>query len=196
MNFVLILTIILLCLIAFIYVKRDDTEVTLVQSRIDGKKYVVQNKPDKLLAADLLAKIKQNMINLLQHCVKTYPQDEHIIRLNDRFDADAIAEGTEDARYTTYTLNKGEKMVFCLRTRDSEDKIHDDNLMTFVAVHEMAHVMTVSEGHTEEFNKNFKFLIHEAVKIGIYKPINYRMYPERYCGIDVTDTPIENESFK
>lgn len=196
MKFVLILTIILLCLIGFIYIKRDDTEVTLVQSRIDGKKYVVQNKPDKLLAADLLAKIKQNMTNLLQHCVKTYPQDEHIIRLNDRFDADAIAEGTEDARYTTYTLNKGEKMVFCLRTRDSEDKIHDDNLMTFVAVHEMAHVMTVSEGHTDEFNKNFKFLIHEAVKIGIYKPINYRMYPERYCGIDVTDTPIENESFK
>ena len=194
-NFVIILTVILLCLIALIYIKRDYTEVTIVKSRIDGKDYVVQNKPDKFMAADLLAKIKQNMITLLNHCNKQYEKDENIARLYGRFDADAIAEGTEDARYTTYTLNKGEKMVFCLRTRDTDDRIHDENLMTFVAVHEMAHVMTVSEGHTEEFNKNFKFLIQEAVKIGIYKPINYRESPQRYCGINVTDTPLGSETF-
>lgn len=195
MKFVPILILILLLLIGLIYVKRERTEVTMVRSTVDGEQYAVQNKPDKQNAADTLARIKRNMMILMDHCVTNIKDDKRVERLKLKFDPSAIAEGTDDARYTTYTLNKGEKMVFCLRTRDINDNVHDVNLLTFVAVHEMAHVMTLSEGHTEEFNKNFKFLITEAVKTGIYKPVNYRVHPQKYCGIDVTDTPLGNESF-
>lgn len=195
MNFINILIPLILLFILLIYVKKQRTEVSLVTSRIDGQQYVVQNKPDKQNAADKLAQIKQNLVKLVEYCNQSFPKDERVIRLNSKFDPNAIAEGTEDARYTTYTLNKGEKMVFCLRTRDYQDHVHELNLLTFVAVHELGHIMTLSEGHTPEFNKNFQFLIQQAVKCGIYSPEDYRVNPQKYCGIEVTDTPLGKEYF-
>ena len=179
-----------------IYIKKQRTEVSWITSHVDGKQYVVQNKPGKQLAADRLAQIKQNLIKLVAYCNQNHPNDERVTRLNLKFDPDAISEGTEDARYTTYTLNKGEKMVFCLRTRDYQDQIHSLNLLTFVAVHEMGHVCSVTEGHNDEFNTNFQFLIKQAVKCGIYTPEDYRVNPQKYCGIEVTDTPLGQEYFK
>ena len=43
----------------------------------------------------------------------------------------------------------------------------------FVAVHELAHIASASIGHTDEFWTNFKFLLEEAEKLNIYKPIDY-----------------------
>lgn len=196
MNFVNIIIPLILLFILLIYIKKQRTEVAWVTSRVDGQQYVVQNKPDKQIAADRLAQIKQNLVKLVSYCNQNHPKDERVQRMNLKFDPNAIAEGTEDARYTTYTLNKGEKMVFCLRTRDYQDHIHDLNLLTFVAVHELGHIMTISEGHTEEFNKNFQFLIQQAVKCGVYSPEDYRINPRKYCGIEVTDTPLGQEYFK
>lgn len=178
-----------------IYIKKQRTEVSVVISTIDGQEYVVQNKPDKQRAADTLAKIKRNLVTLVEHCKSTNGKDERVKRIAVKFDPDALAEGDEDARYTTYTLNKGEKMVFCLRTRDYNDNVHNVNLLTFVAVHELAHIASESIGHTAEFNKNFQYLIQEAVKAGIYTPVDYRRNPKPYCGIEVTDTPLGQEYF-
>ena len=185
----------ILLFILLIYIKKQRTEVSWVTSKIDGKQYVVQNKPNKQIAADRLAQIKQNLKKLVSYCNNSFSKDERVQRLNLKFDPDAVAEGSEDATYTTYTLNKGEKMVFCLRTRDYEDRIHDLNLLTFVAVHELGHICSVSTGHNDEFNKNFQFLIQQAVKCGIYTPEDYRIRPKKYCGIEVTDTPLGQEYF-
>lgn len=196
MKFINIIIPLILLFIFLIYIKKQRTEVSFMTSRIDGKQYVVQNKPGKQLAADTLSQIKQNLVKLVQYCNQSYPKDERVQRLNAKFDPDAVSEGTDDARYTTYTLNKGEKMVFCLRTRDSQDNIHELNLLTFVAVHEMGHICSVTTGHNDEFNKNFEFLIQNAVKCGIYTPEDYRVSPRKYCGIEVTDTPLSQKYFK
>lgn len=196
MKFLNIIIPLLLLFILLIYVKKQNTEVTLVTSNIDGKQYVVQNKPNKQKAADVLAQIKRNMVRLVDYCNSNQPKDERVKRLVLKFDPDAIAEGTEDAKYTTYTLNKGEKMVFCLRTRDHQDNVHDVNLLTFVAIHELGHICSKTTGHTPEFNTNFQFLIQLAVKAGIYNPVDYRKTPQKYCGIEVTDTPLGQEYFK
>ena len=55
-------------------------------------------------------------------------------------------------------MNKGEKVYFCLRDRKDKSKFVDLNIIMFVAFHEMAHIMTLSTGHTEEFWTNFKFI--------------------------------------
>lgn len=196
MRFINIIIPLLLLFIFLIYIKKQRTEVSFVTSKVDGQRYVVQNKPDKQQAADTLAQIKKNMMNLVEYCKNNQSKDERIKRLILKFDPNAIAEGTEDARYTTYTLNKGEKMVFCLRTRDNQDHVHDVNLLTFVAIHELGHICTISTGHTPEFNKNFQYLIELAVKAGIYTPVDYRKNPQPYCGIDVTDTPLGQEFFE
>lgn len=196
MKFINIIIPIFLVFILLIYMKKQRTEVSLVLSKYDGHQYVVQNKKDKQKAADTLAEVKHNITKLVDYCKTNITKDERVQRLVNKFDPNAVSEGTEDARYTTYTVNKGEKMVFCLRTRDSQDNVHDINLLTFVAIHELGHVMTKSTGHTPEFDKNFKFLIQHAVKAGIYRPIDYRANPQPYCGIDVTDTPLGPEYFK
>lgn len=112
-----------------------------------------------------------------------------------KFQPNNISEGGKDKSYTTYTLNKGEKIVFCLRTRDNTDQLHNINLLLFVAIHELAHIMTLSTGHTPEFQKHFSFLLKEAVDFGIYQPENFRANPTTYCGIPVTDTPLPESIF-
>ena len=42
--------------------------------------------------------------------------------------------------------------------------------------------------HTEEFYKNFDFLLSISQKIGIYKYINYANSPTEYCGMMITDS--------
>ena len=65
----------------------------------------------------------------------------------------------------------------------------DLNTLTFVAIHELSHVMTLSVGHTKEFWENFKFLLKNAVKIGIYRAEDYKKQPKKYCGMTITDNP-------
>lgn len=187
----------LLVFILLVYIQRhdDNTEVLLVASNIDGREYIVQNKPDKIEAANALASVRKDLMKFVSMLQSKENKDDRVQRLSTKFDPDAISEGTEDARYTTYTLNKGEKMVFCLRTRDHSDNVHRHALLLFVAIHELGHICTLSEGHTDEFNENFKWLIERAVEYGIYNPENFRANPEKYCGIDVTDTPLDDKYF-
>ena len=51
----------------------------------------------------------------------------------------------------SFNLNKGEKVVLCIRTRDKKEELIEENTITFVAIHELAHVMTKSVGHTDEW---------------------------------------------
>ena len=60
----------------------------------------------------------------------------------------------------------------------------------FVALHELAHIMTKSIGHTEEFWENFKFLLKESIKMNLYKKIDFQKNPHKYCGIEIKDSPI------
>ena len=190
-----------LIIFLFMYIKRGSTEVTMVKSKTDGQNYLVQNKKDKQQAAELLANIKIKLKNLVSKLSTEHNNHKDcgncsgIKRLTERFQPDRISEGSQDKSYTTYTLNKGEKIVFCLRTRDTNDNLHGLNLLAFVAIHELAHIMTLSTGHTPEFQKNFEFLLTEAVKFGLYNPENFRQNPTNYCGIPVTDTPLSDDVF-
>lgn len=195
MNFTQILIPAILIVLLYIWTRKQSSEVTMVKSNTDGQTYLVQNKPDKQNAAEMLAKIKIKLIDLVAKMGSKHPENDAVGRLVTRFQPDNISEGGKDKSYTTYTLNKGEKIVFCLRTRDHKDNLHQLNLLLFVAIHELAHIMTVSTGHTPEFNKNFEFLLKEAVEFGIYQPENYRANPTQYCGIPVTDTPLSNDYF-
>ena len=60
---------------------------------------------------------------------------------------------------------------------------------TFVAIHELSHVMSIDIGHGDEFWTNFKFLLENAEKAGIYKNIDYKETPQTYCGMEITDNP-------
>ena len=94
------------------------------------------------------------------------------------------------SEHTAYSENKGEKLAFCLNKKnENNNDLIDENTLTFVALHELAHVATRSIGHKSEFWENFKFLLHEAQEANLYTPKDYKSAPQEYCGMKITDNP-------
>lgn len=188
------------------YFESRSYEVIYVKSTIDQKEYLVRNLPDKQEASNLLAKIRGKLVKLVDHIkeadektLKSYITDdddfneikENFDRLAKRFQPDNISESTPNDKYTSYSVNKGQKIVFCLRARKNQEKLVDQNIITFVALHELAHIMTKSVGHTEEFWNNFRILLRVAIQNGLYKDHDYNNNPVDYCGTKITDTPLK-----
>lgn len=168
-----------------------NTEVTYVKSSVDNRSYLVRNLEDKGLAADHLAGLRKTLVKFTRDIKNKHPNHVGIDRLNIRFKPNNMTESTPDSKYTSYSLNKGQKIVFCIRERDENNRLVDMNTLTFVALHELAHVMSVSIGHTKEFWSNFKFLLRFAMKHGYYNYHAYHKTPKKYCGTMITDTPVK-----
>jgi hypothetical protein len=135
--------------------------------------------PDKQEAAELLKEIDIRIVKLIDYmCANKHDMG---IYLKKKYNSNSLSEGTLDHKYTTYTVNKGEQIVFCLRDRGSE-KLHKLNMIMFVALHELSHISSKSEGHTDEFRKNFIELLKIATKIGIYSNERFSSNPQTYCG--------------
>jgi hypothetical protein len=165
-----------------------------VTSKVDGRHYDVQALPDKQAAADLLARIAANLATLVRHIEKTQADDPRTLRMVQKFDARRISEEPAGNKFTSYSVNKGERVVLCLRSRDDERALADLNTMTFVAIHELAHICTEELGHPPTFWANFKWLLVDAVNTGIYKDRDYKKKPQTYCGIEITDSPLHGKA--
>ena len=80
--------------------------------------------------------------------------------------------------------------MMCVRDYSKDQEVHDDfNLLIFVAIHELGHVMSESAHHTDEFWANFKFLLRNAAEMGFYKPVDYAFDGKKYCMMEVNDNP-------
>jgi hypothetical protein len=100
-----------------------------------------------------------------------------------------MIENDLDADSTSYSENKGEKIVVCLRDKSTK-KLVDENTIMFVILHEMAHLMTTTVGHTPEFWTNFRRLLQDGIQVGIYKQVNYDRSPVTYCGMSIHSSPL------
>ncbi len=180
----------------YYYERINYYKVVLVESDIDEKAYLVRDLEDKKLSANLLAKININMNKLntyLYENKKNYPKYiPYIEQLNEKLKQTKIQESTDNGIYTSYSVNKGEQIIFCLRSRKdgSTGKLHDLNLLMYVVIHEMGHVACPEFGHTDLFKDIFAFLATEAVKIGIYTKIDFKQDNKEYCGLTITDSII------
>ena len=191
-NFVSYFIIIFLILCGYIYVEGLNNEVIYVKSTLDNNEYLVRNLEDKLDAANLMAQMKKRLLKLQTYLEEYHSDEKRVKRFIKKFNPDNITESTKNNKYTSYSINKGEKIVFCIRSRDDQEKLIDINTLMFVALHELAHIMTVSIGHTEEFWNNFKFILNKATAVNVYSAINYSKNPQKYCGITITDSPLYN----
>lgn len=189
-----ILIYIVLAIVVFvclkIYYESDAFNLKCIMSGIDGQKYCVRERAKLELAADLLANVTKKCKELVEYVGKKHPDNENVQRLVQKFNPQVISETLPTSEHTAYSENKGEKIAFCLnKKKNDETQLIDLNTLTFVAIHELSHIMTKSEGHLQEFWKNFKFLLVNAKEAGIYNPIDYKKSPEPYCGMDITDNP-------
>jgi predicted SprT family Zn-dependent metalloprotease len=115
--------------------------------------------------------------------------------LVERYNPQSIMENSMTSPDTSYSENKGEKIVLCLRDKLNPPgyPLVDENTVMFVVLHEMAHLMTASLStgkHTPEFWANFRRLLQDAAQMGIYQPVNYSHSPVSYCGMEITDSPL------
>ena len=187
-GFIMIGMILIVCI--KMYLESDYWNLKCIISDVDGKKYCVRERRKLELAADKLAKTVDGMQKLVDHCAKSFPDRENVKRLKQGFNPKKIQETLPTSEYTAYSENKGEKIAFCLdKNKNGKGGLIDLNTLMFVAIHELAHVASESIGHTDEFWRNFKFLLQEAEKINIYVPEDYKKEPKEYCGMDITDNP-------
>jgi len=96
----------------------------------------------------------------------------------------------------SYTLNK-EKIYMCLY--DENNDYYHINMLTYVAVHELAHCLCDEIGHTDKFFKIFHELLDIAEAEGVYDPNippvdNYCMHGSPIpTSSDVTASEIASE---
>lgn len=184
----LIIVIVIICVVlaVFMYYEKQYSELMYVESSLDNRKYLVRNHDTKQDAANLLAKLIGNLDTLIAHL-----KEEGIFtRLTTRYNKNNISESLTSSKYTSYSVNKGEKLVFCIRNKDPLESLVNLNTITFVAIHELAHIETISVGHTKEFWDNMRELLKVGIKLGIYTQENYESNPVEYCGISITDSPL------
>jgi len=187
LGFVLIVFTVLI--IIKLYQESDVFQLKCIVSTKDGNKYCVRDKENLEKSADMLADMTIKLRRLVKHMAQKYPDEERVKRLVKGFNPKKVMETLPTSEYTAYSENKGEKLAFCLTKKKNEGNMIEPNTLTFVSIHEVAHIMTKSVGHNKEFWDNFKFLLENAKEIGIYSPVDYAKNPTEYCGMDITDNP-------
>jgi predicted metal-dependent hydrolase len=183
--------------LSYIGLSRSNYPLVHVVSTVDGHTYTVRDMQDKQVAADTMAKVRLKMNKLKLHLESTVPDKQQVKQLTRNFEAQSyrFKEATPDAEHTSYSVNKGEEVHFCLRQREGGDEsLVDEEIITFVAIHEMGHMITKTVGHDADFWNNFAWLLQEAEKIHIYKHRDFRAHPVSYCGMKITDQPTYDPS--
>lgn len=183
-NESILISIIIIFLYILYIIKKN--RLTLVET--NNSKFMVYNDENKIESAKLLATLVDRMYKLRNYLInnkKKYKEYEEYINLlekNLNTERTTIYENIPDSNLTSYTINKGEELGFCLKSKIT-GKFHDINLLMYVAIHEMAHVACPEIGHDELFKKIFMFFTTEAINIGLYKKTDYESNNVEYCGM-------------
>lgn len=129
------------------------------------------------------------LIKRVELLIENMPDTPSVLRIRSRWKSANVREGPfREKGVTSYTVNKGEEVVMCLR--DEQGSLHDENMLMYVLLHELAHIASESvssEGHNEEFLNEFHFLLDQAIKWGVYLPQNKKNVT--YCSTPIRHLP-------
>jgi hypothetical protein len=172
-------------------------------SSIDNEVYKIRSGTDSQLRANLLAFIKLKLGILVQSLAQDqrYTNNPDVQRLvsnwNKGVTIKEIGNWESDA---AYVINK-QYMSFCLQDNPNKGKvkntnIEDTNLITYVSIHELAHIMSIETDHGSEFIRNFQFLLGYAQNLTytnpftnvvekLYIPLNNLKTADNYCGVEL-----------
>lgn len=191
-----LIVIIISLLILIIYCKNPSPvieKMSLVEA-FDKNKYLVRDLTDKEKSANLLATLMTKM-KLLISTIKKQTENTtnrkllkfkpFIETIYNKINNVNVRENEGSNDLTSYSINKGEELVFCIRSK-SNNQIHDINELMYVAVHEVSHIGCPETGHTKLFAKINLFLLQRAVQLGLYHYRDYASNPVEYCGMILT----------
>jgi phosphopantetheine adenylyltransferase len=184
-------------LLLMLYIKRyyesPDYKLKCKTSKSDNEKYCIRERDDELMdeGIELLSEVTSRCTKLVDYLKENHYDTSKVKRLCSNFNPRSIYETLPSSAMTAYSENKGEKIALCLNKDKNENGTTyiDINTLTYVVLHELAHLMTKSIGHKTEFWNNFKYLLKKSVKIGIYIPVDYSKHKQSYCGDTISDNP-------
>lgn len=181
MNNYIFYGVIIIILIIFYY----STQTNLVKIRATNNKIYYTQKKDALIAAEKLVKIDKFIQKLSVHLLEDHPLHK-LIQKKMKHNI-IIKELPKNSKHIAYIINKT-KLHVCLRNKNGTF-IDQYNRIYFVVMHELAHMITKTNGHTDEYWNNYKLIIETAVKHKLYTYKNYFDSPVEYCGKDINSTP-------
>ena len=189
LGYVIIILVLAICGYTY-YDNTESFQLKCIVSSVDGNKYCVRDRKRVTEAADLLATVTGKCKSLVAYMKEHHKDRDDVKRLVSGFNPDKVMETLPTSSYTAYSENKGEKVAFCLnQQKNDNNNLIDENTLTFVAIHELSHIMTASIGHKSEFWANFKFLLDNAKEAGLHEPVDYKKKPQEYCGMKIHDNP-------
>lgn len=194
MRILIAIIIVVIIISLIILIRTEKHEVVYVRSNIDGNTYLVRDLPDKQEASDMLSQIKININKIVEELYNNKDSKykdfkDNIEQLKTRIQNVIINESSGDSEYTSYSVNKGEQLVFCLRSK-YDGNFHDLNLMMYVTLHEISHIASPTYGHDDNFKRIFAFITKVAIDNGIYKKIDFYNDNREYCGLTISESII------
>lgn len=187
-NFLFILAVIIL-LATPVIVKRILSVQVL--SSLDNRYYTVRrvNSGHEQRAADILAELNERNLKLIKYLqtIDNGSFGDNVKLFVSRYQPDNLSENIFRID-TSYTINKGQSMEFCLDNRKDNPEFHDINTLMYVLLHEDAHEMSVTYDHSPEFLRNFAYLTKKAIELGVYNYIDYSVNNAEFCGMTLKNS--------
>ena len=175
----------------------DGTEYT--KSNLDNKLYRVRSASGKQEKADLLALMNLKLNVIVDSLnIPNYSSNPNVKRLIQNWSKGVtIKEIGKMESDAAYVINK-QYMSFCLPENTSKT-LDKTNLMTYVGIHELAHIMSNEIGHGNEFIQNFEFLLNHAKTLNYTDPVLKKEIPvyiqlnklnteDNYCGVPLVNS--------
>lgn len=199
---------IIVVILILIWLNYEHSKTVCVLSTVDNRAYPIVetfSSENNQECADMMANINKFIVQFID-----YMQHKYLIEgkkdgryngaevaktLAENYDPNTLKENfPTDLKYTSYVMDKGSEVAFCLHPQGQPRVLHDFDLLKFVILHELAHIASPHVGHPVEFWRVFKLLMEEAVEAGLYVPIDYKNNPVKYCGIQITYSPYYDQS--
>jgi hypothetical protein len=201
-----IVKIILVIVVLFLFYRFIYDGTVSIKSSLDNNIYKVRKGSDSQLRADYLAFISAKL-DIIVKSLKNNPMyinDPAVQRLVKNWESGVSIKETgllePDA---AYVINK-KYMSFCLQDSPYLGKlkttsIEDTNLITYVGIHELSHIMSISTDHGEEFIKNFNFLLNYSKGLMFTNPFTNTTEPlyislkslktaDNFCGVKLENS--------
>ena len=203
LKFLIGVTIILIIIINYTYVY-DGTD--WFSNDINNKYYRVKNgnNTNKKIRSNLLA-VLDDKLNIIVNSLSNGGGNGGtngiaVNRLIHTWNRGVTIKETGNMESdAAYVVNK-QYMSFCLKNFcngtdcDGNISLENINLLTYVGIHELSHIMSDEIGHGDEFKTNFKYLLAYAKNLK-YKELplyvdltKLKKTPEKYCGVSIINS--------
>jgi hypothetical protein len=179
----------------------DDNKQITVTELESNPMMLADSSPESIkLLADITKTIKNFEKALWDRFssgdIELLPLATYLNHLHERMDKVEISEGFLEKR-TSYSIDK-QYIILCMRSKEKDTwgQLQDINTIVYALLHELSHVACPCLDHPPEFSNIFRNILYQAIRYNIWKPVNYHKTPMRYCGDDITTTPITLEDME